>query len=406
MKSKSVLISGASIAGPALGYWLNRYGYDVSIVEKAAQLREGGYKIDIRGVAVEVVKRTGIYMDVKELSCDMLGASFVDDDGKKIVDFPAELIGMREEDDVELMRGDLSKLLYIMTYKNCKYIFNDSITELIETQDGIYAKFEKGDDRTYDLVIGADGIHSNVRKLIFGKEEQFTHSFGDYYFAICSTTNHLKLDRQELFYGAANKVVNVYSTKDSTEAKALFAFRSADFKYDRKDTGQNIEQIRKMFSDMKWQVPALLKSIDNSPHFYFDTVNQIRMTSWSSGRVALIGDAAYGPSWASGQGTSMALVGAYLLAGELLRAEDNYQEAFKSFQDLMQDFVEKNQKLGESVHEIVPKSKFGLWMQIKLLRFMPYLPGTGIIIKKMKAKVKIAANAVELPQYESKLQIV
>jgi len=399
MKNKNILISGASIAGPALAYWLKHYGFNPTVVERAPKLREGGYKIDVRGVATNIIKQMGIYDEVRSASTEMIGASFVNENGKHIAEMPAGLIGMREDEDVEIMRGDLSRIIYNKTYNNCEYLFNDSITGIKQTKSGVEVEFEKNAPRTFDLVIGADGIHSNVRSHIFGDEAQFIHSFGDYYYAIYSIPNYLNLDRYELFHGAANKTVNVYSTKGSKDAKALFIFRSPSFKYNRRDVAQQKQLLSELYKDMEWEVPTLLKYIADAPDFYLDTINQIKMDKWFTGRAALLGDAAFGPSLASGQGTSLALVAAYVLAGELKAAGGDYEQAFTAYQEEMVEFVKINQKIGENVHQMVPSGGFKLWLQMVMLRLMKYMPMSGLIIKKIKEQVLKASNAIVLKDY-------
>jgi 2-polyprenyl-6-methoxyphenol hydroxylase-like FAD-dependent oxidoreductase len=399
MKNKNILISGASIAGPALAYWLKRFGFNPTIVEWAPKLREGGYKIDVRGAAIDVIRRMGIYDEVRSLSTEMIGASFVNAKGERIAGMPASLIGLREKEDVEIMRGDLSRIIYDKTCNDCEYLFNDSITAIRQTETGVEVEFKRNAARVFDLVIAADGIHSNVRSLVFGDEAQFIRSFGDYYFGIFSMPNYLHLDRQEIFHSRANKVVNVYSTKHSKDAKSLFIFRSSAFRYDRRDSIGQKEQIAELYADMKWEVPTLLQSLATAPDFYFDTVNQIKMDKWFAGRTALLGDAAYAPSLASGQGTSMALVGAYVLAGELLTAQGDHQRAFPEYQKEMADYVQLNQKLGENVHQMVPGHRFTLWLQLVMLRMMKYLPMNGLIIKKIKEQVIKASNKIILKDY-------
>ncbi|QXV66781.1 FAD-dependent monooxygenase [Mucilaginibacter sp. 21P] len=400
MKSKTILISGASIAGPTLAWWLSYYGFDVTVVERAPELRRGGYKIDLRGAAVEVIKRMGLYEKVKDEQAGMTGAAFVNDKGKILARLPANLIGLRQNDDVELMRGDLSRIIYEDTVTKCRYLFNDSIDTITEQGEQLAVTFKNSQSQLFDLVIGADGIHSHVRSLAFGPESAFMQNLGDYFFAIYSVPNYLKLDRSELFYAKADRVCNLYRTRNSADAKALFIFRSPGFNYDYRNQTLQKDQLKQTFADMGWEVPKVLAYLHEAPDFYFDTVQQVHMKAWSSGRIALLGDAAWAPSLASGQGTSMAVVGAYVLAGELFKAQGDHQIAYPSYETAMRPFIEKNQLLGRHVKQMVPSSNWRLRLQLMMIRLMPYLPMGNLIIKKMLEEVSVAANGIRLHDYK------
>lgn len=397
--NRRVLISGASIAGPALAYCLEAYGFTPTIVERSPSWRAGGYKIDVRGAAVDVLKQMGIYEQVRQASVEMVGASFVNKAGESLAEMPADFIGMRQGEDVELMRGDLSKVLYELTVPTCEYLFDESIRTIRESDSGVEVHFERSGPRYFDLVVGADGIHSNVRSLVFGPEANFVQNLGDYYFALFSIPNYLGLDRRELFYCVPGKVVNIYSTKGSPDAKALLLFKQPGFTYDYRDVPNQKRLVADLFAGLGWQVPALLEWMKRSTDFYFDTVEQIKMTSWSKGRTVLVGDAAYAPSLASGQGSSMALVGAYILAGELAKADGEFSSAFLNYERQLRGYVEMNQKLGENVHQMVPASRLGYWLQLRLISLMNYLPLKGLILKKISQQVRESAQAITFDPY-------
>ncbi|MEW9532596.1 FAD-dependent monooxygenase [Microbispora sp. NPDC049125] len=397
----NILISGGSVAGPTLAYWLRRHGFTPTVVERAPSLRDGGYKIDIRGAALGVVERMGLADEVRRHGTDMRIARFVDADGRQKATMSAQLFGGREGDDVEIMRGDLAGILYAATKDDVEYIFDDSITALEETPGGVRVTFENAPPRTFDLVVGADGLHSNVRALAFGEETPFIHHLG-HYISIFTVPNHLGLDRTEVMHPAPGRSVGMYSTRSAADAKALFLFSSPPLAYDRRDVAQQKKLLSEIFAGQGWEVPRLLDAMADAPDFYLDSISQVRMDRWSSGRVVLVGDAAYGPSPASGQGTSLALVGAYVLAGSLAAAAGDHRAAFAAYESDMRHFAEENQKLAESnLKGMVLKSAGQIRFQMFMLRLMPHLPGKNAMIKRVTEPIRKAATAITLKDYRS-----
>ncbi|MFE4619900.1 FAD-dependent monooxygenase [Streptomyces sp. NPDC056747] len=398
--ARTVLISGASIAGPALALWLHRYGFAPTVVERAPELRTGGYKVDIRGTAIEVCRRMGVLDEIRTKSTDMRGGSYVDDAGRTIGELPADIFGGRVEEDDEIMRGDLARILYDRTREDVEYLFDDSIAALDEDADGVTVTFDSGTVRRFDLVVGADGLHSNTRRLVFGEEERFKRHLGAY-ISIFTAPNHLGLDRWETYHAIPQKLLCVYSSSGETDAKNLFIFSAPeDVPYNLRDVTEQKRLLADTFAGDGWEVPRLLGHAADADDFYLDSMSLVEMDRWSRGRVVLLGDAAHCSSPASGQGTGLALTGAYVLAGELARAGGDHTVAFARYEERMRPGVEQNQKMAEGfVKEMTVGSKWKIALRMLMVRTLPKTPWKNLIAKKIRDGIQSAANAVPIEDY-------
>ncbi|MEV4318082.1 FAD-dependent monooxygenase [Actinocrispum sp. NPDC049592] len=341
-----VLVVGASIAGPALAHWLGRRGAEVTVVERAPSLRPGGQAVDARGVAKEVIRRMGLDAAVRAACTDTAGAHTVDADGNVLETFRADDDGGDGYiADIEILRGDLSQVLYDDTRDRAEYIFGDRIAELTQDADGVDVTFASGDRRRFDLVIGADGLHSSLRAMVFGPHERFVRHLG-HVLAFYSVPNEFGLDRWLIDHQEPGRSAGLRPIQDATRAMAMFSFTAADLDVDYRDVEAQKRLLRERMAGLGWLTPRILAHLDDTPDFYLDQVAQVVMDRWSSGRVGLLGDAAFSSSPMSGQGTGLALVGAYLLAGELAAAGWDPEAGFAGYERRMRPFVEANQEIG------------------------------------------------------------
>jgi 2-polyprenyl-6-methoxyphenol hydroxylase-like FAD-dependent oxidoreductase len=375
-KNRNVLISGASVAGPALALWLSRYGFRPTIVERAPAVRPGGYAVDFRGASMGVLEKMGLLAEVKKMETRTGAITIVDSTNTKITSMPDGFTS----GELEIMRGDLAGIFYEATRHDAEYIFDDSITSITEGETGVDVTFSREGPRTFDLVIGADGLHSKVRSLVFGDEAKFIHHLG-YYVAIFTTPNHMNLDHSGVYYGMLGKKVGIFSARENSEAKASFFFASPPLDYDRRDVAAQKDILRQRFNGEGWEVPRLLKMMEDAPDFYFDSISQIKMDRWSAGRTALLGDAAYCSSPMSGMGTGMAIVGAYILAGELHAANGDYTVAFARYEAEMRHYVQQCQKLAEGADWFIPQTRLKMWLSTQLFRILPYTPWKNMMIE-------------------------
>ncbi|MET3988160.1 FAD-dependent monooxygenase [Streptomyces sp. PvR034] len=340
-RSRTVLISGGSVAGPALAFWLHRHGFTPTIVERAPELRDGGYAVDFRGEALDVLDRMGLLEEIRALDTEMGDAAMVDAEGRQYATLPAAVFA----GDLEVLKGDLTRMLYEVTREDVEYVFGDSLTSLHEDADGVLVTFEHGAPRRFDLVVGADGLHSRTRALAFGPEEEFVRHLG-IYTAVFNLDNYLDLHRTGRLYAVPGKAANIFTARGDTEARAAFHFAADTLEYDRRDPTAHKRIIAERFDGEGWEVPRLLKEMDAAQEFFFDANAQVVMDTWSAGRVVLLGDAGYCAGPTSGRGTSQALIGAYLLAGELAARGGDHAAAFTAYEQRMRPYVAEHQALG------------------------------------------------------------
>lgn len=345
-----VLISGASVAGMTTAYWLTQQGCSVTVVERCLGLRRGGQAIDVRGPALTVLERMSLRAAADHLRTRIRGASVVDRDGNELSQDTESTPtgGPIDSPDIELLRDDLIELLYDATKLNVEYVFYDGIASLDDDGTSVAVTLDRGDVRRFDLVIGADGLHSNVRGLVFGPEEQFIERLGTHA-AIFTVPNFLDLDHWQMWHYGDNSMAGVYSARSNTEARAMLGFMDPDLRIDYRDTEAQFAELERRMADDGWVRPQLLEYMRDASDFYFDEMSQIKMDRWSKGRVALVGDAGYCCSPLSGQGTSVALLGAYILAGELKAASQDgvidYELGFINYYNAFHDYVLRNQWL-------------------------------------------------------------
>ncbi|TDD80559.1 FAD-dependent oxidoreductase [Actinomadura darangshiensis] len=349
MENTKVLISGASVGGPALAYWLTRYGFDVTIVEVTQGLRSGGQAIDVRGPALEVAERMGVLDRIRAQRVEMRGMSMVDGDGNELYRSEEQTVtgGDLGSPDVEILRDDLSEIIVAAAGDGVEYLFGDSIAGLEQGDDGVRVMFHSGTVRTFDLVVGADGAHSTTRRLAFGPERDFITHLGTY-LSVWTAPNFLGLDRWQVFHQMPGSSWGggMMSVRGNEEVRVYMGFEAEQpIDYDYRDTAAQKKIMADALAGGGWVLPELLEAMWDAKDFHFDSMAQIHMDSWSDGRVVLLGDAGYCGSPLSGQGTSIAMVGAYVLAGELKAAGGDHRAAFANYERELRGYVAANQEL-------------------------------------------------------------
>ncbi|NEB02158.1 FAD-dependent monooxygenase [Streptomyces sp. SID13726] len=374
-KRREVLISGASIAGPALAFWLNRHGYAVTVVEKAHAPRSGGYPIDVRGTALEVVRRMGILPRLRDARVDLRRFTFLDGDGGTVASVePRGAEGPDVEGrDVEVPRGELTDALYSVVRDDVEFLFDDSVDTLDRSGHGVDVTFRGGGSRTFDMVFGADGLHSRTRELVFGPEERF-HRYLGYCFAGFTMRNTLGLSREIAMWNVPGRAAALYAVGDGDEVHAFLNFARPEPSFGAfRDPEAQRDLVAGVFAGAGWEVPGMIAAMYEADDLFVDVVSQIRMPRWSDDRVALVGDAAYAPSFLTGQGSSLALVGAYMLACSL--AGRDAAEGFAAYERDTRGFVTANQdQIGEGGATLFPTTAEALERRNDMLRSLGTMP--------------------------------
>lgn len=353
-----VLISGVGIAGPVLAQGLIAHGHRVTMVERAEVPRPGGQAVDVRGVALDVLARLGVLERARAMRTTMKGVSVVDIDGKELWRSEEQTLsgGRFDAGDLEILRDDLGALLLDGVRGKAELIYGDAITALEETDDGVAVQFAHGDARRFDLVIGADGINSKVRRLAFAEGDAVLRSLGTV-LAVFTAPNVLGLHEWQVAYREGKGGFLMYTARDDQELRIAVGLSLGESERWPTDLSEQKALVLKRSAHFGWELPRLLKYLEDAPDFYFGPVAQVLLDHWSVGRVALVGDAGYCPSPFSGQGTSLALVGAFVLAHEIVLRPDDHRTAFAHYHERLKHYVEVNQALAFLGDEVEDKQR-------------------------------------------------
>lgn len=366
-----VLISGAGIAGPTLAYWLDRYGMTSTIVERAPALRTGGYVVDFWGAGFDIAARMGLAPEITRKGYAVRDVNVVDRSGRRISGFPAASFSRASPSGfTSVPRGDLAAAVYGSLGGRVETIFDDTITGIEQTAADVRVSFEHHNPRTFDLVIGADGLHSRVRELVFGPEARFERYLGIKVAAFAIDGYRPRNELAYMMYPTVGQEVSRFSMRDD-RTMVLFTFADSEPAMPS-GLAERKAVLRKRFANGGWECPQILAALDGVTEVYFDRVSQIEMgDSWSSGRVTLAGDAASCISLLGGQGSALAMTAAYILAGELHRAAGRYEQAFARYQASFGPFVSMKQRAARRfAGTFAPKSRMALFIRNQVFKLL------------------------------------
>ncbi|TCM20709.1 2-polyprenyl-6-methoxyphenol hydroxylase-like FAD-dependent oxidoreductase [Novosphingobium sp. PhB165] len=344
---KDILVSGASIAGPVTAWWLHRFGFRPVLVERLSTGPRGGHAIDVRGKALAVLEAMDLEHAVRANAMRMKGVSIIDDDGKEVWRSEEMTIsgGPLDNPDIEILRDRLANTLVNALPKEVPVCFGNSIVDVQETEEGVDVAFKSGERRRFDLVIGAEGLRSDLRRRCFGVDEEFLRPFG-IALAPFSAPNTLGLKDWQISYKGAAGGYMVYPTPENDQLRVCFSV-PASLGEDLGNRAEQMARVRERTMHLGWKTGHFLEAMESAPDFYLGLIAQVRMDRWSKGRIAVVGDAAYCPSPYSGQGATLAIVGGFVLASEIARSPEDHAAAFARYEARMRPFVELNQAIAD-----------------------------------------------------------
>lgn len=357
--TRRALVSGAGIAGPAVAHWLHRYGWHVTVVERADGVRIGGQNIDVHGVGRDVAERMGVLDRIRDANTGELGTEFVRSDGSVIARFPQRGDGEAQlTRELEILRGDLARIL-VDAAPEAEYRWNDQIVAVREVESGVEVDFKSGRSDSFDVLIAADGVSSSTRGLVFGDEVELrTIGLETAWATIPRESDDTDWWRWYIAPGCSLSLrPDPYGTIRATVSRTI---RPRDTPVRDLPRDEQMPVLREIAAGAGWQDERILAGVENAGDLYVENLTQVKAPSWSRGNVVLLGDAAHCATPVTGMGTSLALVGAYVLAGELA-SRASVSEALSAYEERLRPFVERAQKLPPGVPRVAnPTSRLGV----------------------------------------------
>jgi 2-polyprenyl-6-methoxyphenol hydroxylase-like FAD-dependent oxidoreductase len=377
-----IAISGAGIAGPTLAHWLLRAGHEPTLIEQAPQLRTGGYIVDFWGAGYTIAERMGLLPGIRDAGYKVQEVRLVDGQGRKAGGFSTELIRASLDDRfTSIPRSRLAAEIYRSIEGRCEALFGETVTALSEQQDRVDLTLAKSGHRAFDLVIGADGQHSAIRRLAFGPEARFERDIG---YRVAAFEADGYAPRDELVYVSHAKPGRQLARFAERDSRTMFLFVfTADqlAGAEPRDLAARKASLRRVFGDFGWEAPGILAALDAARDLYFDRVSQIVMPAWSKRRVALLGDAAACVSLLAGEGCGLAMTEAYVLAGELASAGTDHARAFRQYEQRLRPLIETKQASAQKfAGAFAPRTAFGLWVRNQATKLMAFRPLTELLL--------------------------
>ncbi|HMD63289.1 MAG TPA: FAD-binding domain [Stellaceae bacterium] len=394
-KANTVLISGAGIAGPTLAYWLFRHGFTPTLIERALALRTGGYIMDFWGVGFDVAEQMQLVPQLRQAGYRVREVLIVNDEGRRIGGFSTDRSRQALRDRfVSILRGDLARQLYATVDGRVETIVGDEIRSLREDEEGITVEFDHASPRRFDLVVGADGLHSAVRRLVFGPASSWESYLG-YCAAAFAIDGYPHRDEGAyVSYCVPGREVARFALRDGQTVFFLIFEAPVKPVVEHHDANTQKAILCQAFGDAGWECPEIVKALDTVDELYFDPVSQIRLEQWHRGRVALVGDAAFCPSLLAGQGAALAVTSAYLLAGELERAGGNFRAAYPAYENRLKPFIEAKQRQAAMfARQFAPKTRLGLLVRNVMSRLLDAPLIGDLMVKRM------FGDRLKLPDY-------